>query len=439
MSSTPQPQVTICEDGTAFMLSNEASKEQKKITVKFLKPDDSKKWPQVFECEPFQDWVRGFTKSSASTLNTVTIKSIISEETKVASISINADISSSDGQAVCGECTLSAPTIGLLILLRSELDSDHFLFVSQPRASLGAAPALEVPTGTFDEEGNFKGLASEALESLLGEKINKKNMQDLMKLAYNDSGKGVAVCPSVSSEKLHFFCWSRSLTTAQWDEMSKITKEDTKSTKVQIVRMGDAWNLITDSRSMAAIFLLFELRYHRQMTRTPPQPAKLVAPHEIQKAVFTSVSALDPQSRSFNLLVKVVSPVQEDKSTTVKEGAKPAKFGSMVVGDATGVMKFRVSSTQMKDCTFLERSGASVIVRNGAIEMIDGHMNLVVDTWGKIDDGELRGEGALDFSFTPNEEVDVTATEYEMCHIDEPYEGDRREDRRGKGQGRGTR
>jgi len=271
----------------------------------------------------------------------------------------------------------------------------------------------------------------------LGEKINKKNMQDLMKLAYNDSGKGVAVYPSATSEKLHFFYWSRKLTAAQWDEVSKATKEDTRSTKVQTVRMGDAWNLITDSRSMAAIFLLFELRYHRQMTRTPPEPAKLVAPHEIQKAVFTSVSALDPQSRSFNLLVKVVSPVQEDKSIVVKEGAKPAKFGSMVVGDATGVMKFRVSSTQMKDCAFLERSGASVIVRNGAIDMIDGHMNLVVDTWGKIDDGELRGEGALDFSFTPNEEVDVTATEYEMCHVDEPYEGDRREDRRGKGQGRG--
>jgi len=134
-----------------------------------------------------------------------------------------------------------------------------------------------------------------------------------------------------------------------------------------------------------------------------PVQEKIVAalnpPAQQKKAKFGKVSNIKPDSAGLNLLLKVVG---EQMVVETKAG----KFFEVQCGDASGtiVVSFR---EQQKD---IAGKGAIIAVRNGGAKMINSHVRLAVDKWGKIEASEEAFEGEVEM----DEEKNISATEYEL-------------------------
>jgi len=120
----------------------------------------------------------------------------------------------------------------------------------------------------------------------------------------------------------------------------------------------------------------------------------------LKKTTFGKVSAINPDSKGLNLLLKVVSakPVEDTKSDL--------KVSEVVAGDATGIVTLSLVGDEASAAT----AGSVVEVRNAAVNMRigKGHIRVTVGKWGKI----AKHEGDTDI--TPKETNDMSKTEYEL-------------------------
>jgi len=123
----------------------------------------------------------------------------------------------------------------------------------------------------------------------------------------------------------------------------------------------------------------------------PPKPLK--------KATFGKVSDTKPDSRGLNLKMKVLEDAKEVES-------KGGKFFEVLCGDATGTVLLSLRENQ-KDGIGPD---AVVVVRNASIKMVQGHIRVAVDKWGKVEkiDEHLEQEVEKD----PNK--NISSTEYEL-------------------------
>lgn len=119
----------------------------------------------------------------------------------------------------------------------------------------------------------------------------------------------------------------------------------------------------------------------------------------LKKAKFAKISDIKPEATGLNLMVKVLEDPEQ------VEG-KGAKFWEALCGDASGTVVLSLHENQ-KD---LVKKDKVVICRNGSIMMIDAHVRLTVNKWGKIEASEEELEGEVDKS----NEKNVSATEYEL-------------------------
>lgn len=116
-----------------------------------------------------------------------------------------------------------------------------------------------------------------------------------------------------------------------------------------------------------------------------------------KKPVFSNVDSVVPDSKNFNLQVKVVSIAEQSK------GDAPSCL--CIVGDESGVVKFSAAGATEVNAV---KEGVSLILRNANVEMIKGHIHLQVGKWGKV---EVSPE---DFTFSPNVKNDISDVEYEL-------------------------
>jgi len=117
---------------------------------------------------------------------------------------------------------------------------------------------------------------------------------------------------------------------------------------------------------------------------------------KLTKPKFGKVKGVKPEAKGLNLKLKVVSKeVVADTDGKVFEAK---------CGDETGVVTLRITDGQLTTCEL----GKSIIARNGAVRMIKGHINVVVDKWGKI---EASPE---EFTFEIKADNDISKTEYEL-------------------------
>lgn len=190
----------------------------------------------------------------------------------------------------------------------------------------------------------------------------------------------------------------------------KVTNTDVKEDKPQhtklvekfcsIVSSGeleDSWPTMSQQTNLLLLALVASAKKDGAWI-TPRGAGKSIGREPVQaeikakKARFGKVARIKPDSKGLNLEVKVVEidNTSGDSSECVA-----------LVGDDSGVVKLRASREQVTE-------NGCLVIRNAFVRMVKGTIELRVDKWGKL---ELSKE---DFTFTPNKDKNVSATEYEL-------------------------
>merc|ERR1712032_1445307 len=130
-----------------------------------------------------------------------------------------------------------------------------------------------------------------------------------------------------------------------------------------------------------------------RFTYRPPR-----APKPLSKPKFTKVAKLNPDSKGFNLMVKVV-----------KTAGEVGDFTEVVCGDSSAVITFNARAEQKN----IFKPDAVLRVQNAKVVMVKGYIRVVVNKWAVVAPAAEDTPGGL-----PEIEVDsskdVSATEYEL-------------------------
>eukprot|EP00929_Paragymnodinium_shiwhaense_P012574 TRINITY_DN1198_c0_g2_i1.p2 TRINITY_DN1198_c0_g2~~TRINITY_DN1198_c0_g2_i1.p2 ORF type:complete len:575 (-),score=237.73 TRINITY_DN1198_c0_g2_i1:268-1992(-) len=125
--------------------------------------------------------------------------------------------------------------------------------------------------------------------------------------------------------------------------------------------------------------------------------AALHPPTPLKVAKFGQVGRIKPEQKGLNLCVKATGAPAE------QELPKGGKVYTVPVGDATGSVVLSLTEAQ-KD---LVKADKVYEIRNAFVKMVKGHINIVVDKWGKI-------ESSTEEVKEVNKEKDISETEYEL-------------------------
>merc|ERR1712216_65643 len=120
----------------------------------------------------------------------------------------------------------------------------------------------------------------------------------------------------------------------------------------------------------------------------PPKPLK--------SAKFGKIAKIMPDAKGLNLNVKVVEDAVE------KELPKGGKAYEVKGGDASACVTMSLAEGQKGEL----KKGKCYELRNAHVKMVKGHIMLVIDKWGKIEESSEE--------VTPSTEKDISATEYEL-------------------------
>lgn len=123
----------------------------------------------------------------------------------------------------------------------------------------------------------------------------------------------------------------------------------------------------------------------------PPKPLK--------KATFGKVTSIEPNSKGLNLKMKVLEEPKEVES-------KGGKFYEVLCGDPSGTVVLSLRDHQKADIG----ENSIVIVRNAAVKMVQGHIRLAVDKWGKVE----KSDEGLDEEVNKEPAKNISLTEYEL-------------------------
>mmetsp|Transcript_98139 Transcript_98139/g.219890 ORF Transcript_98139/g.219890 Transcript_98139/m.219890 type:complete len:271 (-) Transcript_98139:133-945(-) len=122
-------------------------------------------------------------------------------------------------------------------------------------------------------------------------------------------------------------------------------------------------------------------------------------PKPLNKANFGKVSSIKPDSKGLNLKVKAVEAPKEVES-------KGGKFFEVLCGDASGTVILSLREHQKADIGV----DSVVIVRNAGVRMVQGHIRMAVDKWGKVE----KSDEALDAEVEKDSAKNISNTEYEL-------------------------
>merc|ERR1712110_231267 len=100
--------------------------------------------------------------------------------------------------------------------------------------------------------------------------------------------------------------------------------------------------------------------------------------HRLQKPYFCKMNDIKPGKHCYNVYCQVLSV---NASEITKFNGEVIRIADGVVGDETGVANFRLVG---ENCD-LVKEGSAISIRNGRSEVVDGHIRLEVDKFGKID------------------------------------------------------
>lgn len=128
--------------------------------------------------------------------------------------------------------------------------------------------------------------------------------------------------------------------------------------------------------------------------------ARVSAERENMEKAMTKVKDLTPQSKQVNVLAKVVG-VGEQREITSRFG-EARKLVEATVGDETGTVLLTLWNEQIGQVA----KDDTVLVDNGYVSLVRGHIRLNVGKYGAISKTDQAVE-------TVNTSLDVSAVEYE--------------------------
>eukprot|EP01068_Selenidium_serpulae_P004223 Selendium_serpulae@DN3458_c0_g1_i2.p1 len=457
MSGTT-PVATVVEGKSAVLLDFADSKSDKKleVPVTFARTEDEGRFKTMVSSSAFQSWAEQY-RTSKLTLETIAVQRVEMVNEDVESIDLKLGVQK-DSKPVDGDVHLVKPKVAVLVMLRDvDKKRDFVLFTAKPRASLGEAEHYEIPAGTLDAEGNFVSEHSELIKKQCGLSLNVSEMTDLSSIVFGKS-KGIA-CPSSPSwsEKYQIYLYRKNLSpeaiekiietisgkstekTAEGEEpdasagTDAVISSQPHETIFKLLKLGEAWRMVSDMRSMSAIFMVMELRYHYMMPkfRGPSQ-----SPEGKSKASFETIAALTPASKGLNLIVRVHKKAEGVSEPIKADGSRIKEGFVSVIGDSTGTIKMKVTNDQLQK---FQNEGEVLVIRNAKVEIDKGRMYLAVDRWGKIGDAESLEQGQEPCQ-TVNTETEMSEIDHEIVAMADRHvrPADNDESRpRGRGRGRG--
>jgi len=101
---------------------------------------------------------------------------------------------------------------------------------------------------------------------------------------------------------------------------------------------------------------------------------------DLSEPIFNKIKDIQPGKSGYNLYLKVVSKtilidIKRLDSTRVA-------ISDFVIGDETGVIKMRLRNDEYID---MIKEGMTIVIRNCKIPVVNGHMRMIVDAFGKIE------------------------------------------------------
>lgn len=130
----------------------------------------------------------------------------------------------------------------------------------------------------------------------------------------------------------------------------------------------------------------------------------------MRKPTFSKVADLQPGTKGLNLILKVVSitpaveRVGHDNTLKIVEAT---------VGDETGCVILSARNEQVD----LLKQGATIVIRNGRVDLFNKRMRLKVDKWGRLqtlDEGRKATTVQLNDNFVVNSSINVSNKEYKV-------------------------
>lgn len=119
----------------------------------------------------------------------------------------------------------------------------------------------------------------------------------------------------------------------------------------------------------------------------------------LRKPKYVKVESLKPTSRGFNVIIKVA---EEPKAVE----ASGSTFTEVLCGDESGAFLLSMKDSQKEGIA----KDTVLTLRNASVRMVEGHIRVVVDKWGKLD--LSPPEKAPEEVKTSN---NLSATEYELA------------------------
>lgn len=456
-SPAPIASVVVGKSAIAFGLPDakpQAATKKPDVTVTFAKPADAANLPAIVASNTFQNWAEQYVASNL-VMESMDVLEFDLNGTCLKSVKIDAKIVDKQGLPVGGRIDLIQPKCAVVIMLRNmSTQRDLVLFTVSPRPSLCEAEHFGIPVGNFDEEGQFVCDVTDTIEKQCGLQLNIEEMENLSAIVFGKAKKGISLSSDPQcSDNCQVFLYRRNLSPEAIEKIQEQssggnsdqpeeseaapeskTDEDSQTNNFRLLPLGDAWRTTSDARSMAALFLVLELRYHNMMPKfRAPRPFF----ESKSKATFVTVASLKPDSHGFNLVAKVQKAAEVDSESVKTDGSK-IKEGIAVLGDATGTIKMKLTTDQLE---LLQEEGEVKVIRNGKIEMVKGRMVVVVDRWGKICAADtLEGDHDTTFGVLPDN--DMSGVEHEIVLYADRVnpklvEGEDSRTSRGRGRGRG--
>merc|ERR1711862_110139 len=105
--------------------------------------------------------------------------------------------------------------------------------------------------------------------------------------------------------------------------------------------------------------------------------------YRLQKPYFCKINDIKPGRHCYNVYCRVV---KVNSSEITKFNGEVIRIADGVIGDDSGVANFRFVGENADRV----KEGQTISIRNGRSEVVDEHIRLEVDKFGKIADEETK-------------------------------------------------
>jgi ADP-sugar diphosphatase len=168
--------------------------------------------------EQFQNWFQELPSFFA--VRSIEFQSVDIIHEQVRFIKFKADVADSEGKPLPGIVFMRGGSVAILVVLECE-GEEYTVLTLQPRFAVGDPALPEIPAGTMEDNGDFKGAALRELEEETGLKVSQEDLIDLMSIYYYKSfpNTGVYVTPGGSDEYVKLFALRKKVTKEELGEL----------------------------------------------------------------------------------------------------------------------------------------------------------------------------------------------------------------------------